>query len=145
MALTHHLAAGVIIIRNDKILLVRDSNEWSLPKGTVEHGETFAETAVRECNEETGYRVQNVDTAFVVEFTSQQYGQYLQVYFFAEILGTSQVNDPDDDILEVKCVPVDKLRIYIKFRPWVIPAEIWLKEKKLSYHSFDLDKESFNV
>lgn len=31
-------------------------DDWSLPKGKLDHGETFAEAALREVEEETGHR-----------------------------------------------------------------------------------------
>jgi 8-oxo-dGTP pyrophosphatase MutT (NUDIX family) len=57
--LTH--AGGVVFRkRNDTIeyLLIQagtDANEWVLPKGHIELGESARETAVREVREETGY------------------------------------------------------------------------------------------
>jgi 8-oxo-dGTP pyrophosphatase MutT (NUDIX family) len=57
------LAAGGIVHRRTgkgqpRILLVHRPryDDWSLPKGKAEPGETDEETAVREVEEETGYR-----------------------------------------------------------------------------------------
>lgn len=49
--------AGGIVLDGNKILLVRKSAGWVLPKGHVEKGETIEQTAVRELLEETGYAV----------------------------------------------------------------------------------------
>lgn len=54
--------AGLMVLARDpegKILLVRraDSGSWALPGGTVEWGETFRTTAVRELREEAGAHV----------------------------------------------------------------------------------------
>ncbi|MFH5185130.1 NUDIX domain-containing protein [Paenibacillus sp. TAB 01] len=51
---SHLLAAGILIIKNKAVLLVRDKHGWSLPKGSCESGETFEVTATREAKEETG-------------------------------------------------------------------------------------------
>src|SRR6185369_12680983 len=52
-------AGGVVVrFRNDQpeILLIRDLdyNDWFLPKGHVEEGETLEQTALREIEEEAG-------------------------------------------------------------------------------------------
>ena len=51
-----------IIVRdeNDRILLIKtwlSGNEWSLPGGGVDRGETYEEAACRELREETGIEV----------------------------------------------------------------------------------------
>ncbi|EYB68234.1 NUDIX hydrolase [Deinococcus phoenicis] len=48
-------AGGVVLDAAGQVLLVRyRSGAWAFPKGHVEVGETFAQTAVREVHEETG-------------------------------------------------------------------------------------------
>ena len=55
----HAVSCGGVVIFRGKILLLYKSYKnkyegWVLPKGTVEKGETFGETAIREVREETG-------------------------------------------------------------------------------------------
>ena len=49
---------GVVIFRGKILLLYKNfrnrSEGWVLPKGTIERGETYQETALREVKEETG-------------------------------------------------------------------------------------------
>ena len=52
-----YLAAGGVVIHNDQVLVLyrRARNEVRLPKGHVEPGESTAEAALRETEEESGY------------------------------------------------------------------------------------------
>jgi 8-oxo-dGTP pyrophosphatase MutT (NUDIX family) len=49
-------AAGGVVVRDGRVLLVHREryDDWSLPKGKLEVGETSAEAALREVREETG-------------------------------------------------------------------------------------------
>jgi 8-oxo-dGTP pyrophosphatase MutT (NUDIX family) len=59
MAKSLIMAAGGILQQDGRILLVRRPryNDWSLPKGKVDSGETPLKAAIREVREETGYTV----------------------------------------------------------------------------------------
>ncbi len=63
--MTHNLASGIVIVKADEVLLVRDKHGWSLPNGSTESGETFFETAKRECFEETGLYIDVGQVAFI--------------------------------------------------------------------------------
>lgn len=47
-------AAGGLVHKDDDMLLIHRNNHWDMAKGKVEKGETLAEAAVREVEEETG-------------------------------------------------------------------------------------------
>jgi hypothetical protein len=62
MSLPHRIAAGAIVVRDDRILLVRHSDPAGgtflvAPGGGVLEDESVADAAVRETFEETGVRV----------------------------------------------------------------------------------------
>lgn len=60
MALYMHTpSAGGIVMHEGKVLVITSQLRGSvdLPKGTIEPGESIEETALREVEEETGYRV----------------------------------------------------------------------------------------
>lgn len=119
----------------------------TLPKGSTEKGETFLETAKRETNEETGLDIEVNNVAFITEYKTKEYGQYLQVYYSGNVSNWDELtlNDPDNDISEIKFVPFHEVSDYIKFRPWIIPIEDWLRERSLRYYSFDLDTDGFEI
>jgi ADP-ribose pyrophosphatase YjhB (NUDIX family) len=59
----HKVAAGVLVERDGKVLLVRRcmgprQGTWSFPAGFIEFGEDPADAAARECREETGLEVE---------------------------------------------------------------------------------------
>lgn len=142
--MTHKLAAGIIVLDGDKILLVKDDKGWGLPKGGTEPGETFKQSAIREGTEETGYKIEAKEVAFVTEFTSSKYGSYLQVYYTGEIIGRS-LQELDPDIITVEFIPTHKLREYIKFNPWILSLERWLGKRQLGYYFFDLDEIGYTL
>ncbi len=53
-------AASTLLVRNKKIILIEDKKTekdrwlWNCPGGMIESGETTAQAAARECEEETG-------------------------------------------------------------------------------------------
>lgn len=145
--LTHKLAAGVVVIKDNQVLLVKQKSGWGLPKGSTEEGEFFYEAARRECLEETGLNINLDEVAFITEFRSKQFGQYLQVYYTGTVSEKihSNTNDPDQDILEVKFVPINEIQSYIKFIPWIRSLETWLGDRKLNYFCYDLDKLGYEI
>ncbi|CAA9268212.1 MAG: hypothetical protein AVDCRST_MAG77-3775 [uncultured Chloroflexi bacterium] len=58
--ITWSLRANVLVVRDGKVLMVRQlpqwGGRWELPGGGVEVDEALVEGAARECHEETGYR-----------------------------------------------------------------------------------------
>ncbi len=56
-------SVGTVVLRGDKVLLVRRGQEpskgkWSIPGGVMELGETIQETARREVREECGVQIE---------------------------------------------------------------------------------------
>ena len=53
-------AAGGVLIRDGRVALVHrpNSEDWTLPKGKLDRGESFEEAALREVEEETGLRAE---------------------------------------------------------------------------------------
>jgi 8-oxo-dGTP diphosphatase len=51
-------AAGGVVVRDRKVLLVHRPryDDWTLPKGKLDPGESFEDAALREVEEETGLR-----------------------------------------------------------------------------------------
>jgi 8-oxo-dGTP diphosphatase len=64
-------AAGGIVVRDGRVLLVHRPkyDDWSLPKGKLEHGEDWPEAAAREVEEETGLRCEPGDEVGRTHYT----------------------------------------------------------------------------
>jgi 8-oxo-dGTP diphosphatase len=58
MAVSEVEAAGGAVVRDGRVAVVHRPkyDDWSLPKGKLDPGESFEEAAVREVEEETGLR-----------------------------------------------------------------------------------------
>lgn len=70
--------AFVYLQKNNKILLLQEGGRlanglWCLPGGHVDEGETFAEAAVREAVEESGYQVSLDKIIYQSIITSTEY------------------------------------------------------------------------
>jgi len=105
-------AAGVVVLRNQEtspeVLIVHrpHRSDWSLPKGKVDPGESLLETAVRECAEETGLNV-----ALRAPLPQQSYialGRPKTVDYWIGIIRTDEGFAPDEEIDEIRWVPVDR-------------------------------------
>ena len=88
-------SSGAVTVNPEgRILLLRRADEetWGLPKGTVEQGESLAETAIREVQEETGLRVKLLDPLMEVRYSfywppdGMNYDKRV-AYFLAEPVG----------------------------------------------------------
>ncbi|MDP6823683.1 MAG: NUDIX hydrolase [Dehalococcoidia bacterium] len=76
----HRIRAGVIITRDDSILLVQSDSDlglkWWTPGGRVEGAETWAECATRETFEETGLKIEIGRLAYVYEIVTPENGTH---------------------------------------------------------------------
>ena len=89
-------ASAIVADENGRILLQRrsDNDLWALPGGTMEVGETIAETAVRETREETGLEVSPdyivgiyTNPHHVVAFSNGEVRQQFSLCFACKLVG----------------------------------------------------------
>jgi 8-oxo-dGTP diphosphatase len=97
-------AAGVVIVENGSVLLVRRRYEpfeglWSIPSGFVEIDEDVRATAVREALEETGLAVE-LDSLLAVEtcFDDPRGNTLLVLYRAHRTGGTPTAGDDAEDV-----------------------------------------------
>jgi len=113
-------AAGGLVVRDGRVLVVHRPkyDDWTFPKGKLEAGETDEECALREVEEETGFRC-----ALGPELTSTSYidrkGRPKEVRYWVMTVEDGEFAPTDE---------VDELR-------WVTPSQArWLL-------SYDRDRD----
>ncbi|MGD2158973.1 MAG: NUDIX hydrolase [Anaerolineales bacterium] len=98
------VAAAVLVVKNEKILLVRRKNTpkrglWTLPAGFVDAGEDPALAAERECLEETGLDVKVVELLDVLYGQEHPNGAHIVIVYKGKIKsGELQAGDDADRV-----------------------------------------------
>jgi len=89
-------SSSIVADDSGRILLQKrsDSGNWALPGGTMDIGETFAQSAVREVKEETGFDVQidriigiYSDPRHVFEYDDDEVRQEFNICLACTIIG----------------------------------------------------------
>ena len=104
------LAAGGIVLRRERTPLIavvrlRKRNEWVLPKGKLDDGETPRAAAEREVIEETGHDVSVHE--FLGTLVYESGGRSKVVHYWRMETGGAQAHDLMDDVRAVDWLPLD--------------------------------------
>jgi ADP-ribose pyrophosphatase YjhB (NUDIX family) len=88
----HKVAAGVLVVHDDKVLLVRRrmnprQGMWTFPAGFVDFDEDPAEAAVRECREETGLEVEVTGLLDLIAGREHARGADIVIVYCARLVG----------------------------------------------------------
>lgn len=100
---------------NFEILIVsarKYPGQWVFPVGTVEQGESFEEAAVRECEEESGYKVE-IDKEIDTFILDSKGAPAKFVFFLGSVTGENKIWEDDrercwcklDDIISAVARP----------------------------------------
>ena len=120
-------AAGGVVVRGGQVALVHRPryDDWTLPKGKLDPGESFEEAAVREVEEETG-----VHAHLVRELppTTYRVGDRPKIvrYWLMEVDDDGPFV-PNDETDELRWVPLDEARqllTYDRDRDLLAEAEL---------------------
>ena len=95
-----NFGVGIAILSGDKVLLTKreDFEVWCLPGGSVEDGETLAQTALREAREETGLEVRIERLVGIYSNPNWRNGGSHEIVFAASPVGGALSPDPREVI-----------------------------------------------
>jgi len=147
MKTRYYVAAGGLVVRAGQLLLLHKhrQNEFVLPKGHVEDGETLEQTAVRETREETGYAhvrvLHNLGTLQAKFVYQQRLTVRDETYFLMQLLDEARAapSDYDDALHDAETflqlwVPVEAAAARLTFEPartFAARAADWLRANPL--------------
>jgi 8-oxo-dGTP pyrophosphatase MutT (NUDIX family) len=66
----YRVAARVLVVNNDRVLLVKETDDgwWALPGGGIDHGEAIEQAVTREIEEELGVSADEVQSDFEIVY-----------------------------------------------------------------------------
>lgn len=111
----HPGGVGVILLKDDKILLVSqyrhaiEKETLEIPAGKLEYGEDPMECGLRELNEETGYTCKKMEPIFSFVSTPGFCNERIWIYkaIEPELAQVKFDQDPDEDIHQI-WIDIDK-------------------------------------
>jgi 8-oxo-dGTP diphosphatase len=111
MARTPVMAAGGIVLRREQtplfaVVRLRKRNEWVLPKGKLDDGETPRAAAEREAMEETGHAVSVHE--FLGTLVYESNGRSKVVHYWRMEAGGEPVRELMHDVKAVDWLPLDR-------------------------------------
>ena len=118
-------AAGAILWREEKgkllVALIHRNrhNDWSFPKGKVDPGETFPQTAVREIVEETGLRVKLGVKLPRAEYKVPAGEKKIVHYWAARVTDKALAESsfkPSEEVASVDWLPPDKAKELLSYK-----------------------------
>ncbi len=99
------VAAAVVVEHDGKILLTRRVNDpqrglWTVPGGFVDAGEDPRAAAVRECEEETGLKVEVTELLDVIAGREHTRGASFVIFYRGRVIGGALAAHDDADAVQ---------------------------------------------
>lgn len=112
-------SCGCIIIKDNKVLLVKGSSFWGFPKGHVEENETELQTALRETKEEVGLDVKiDEDKRYEVRYIVNDRNIDKTVILFLATPINTEVKKQDEEISETMWCEFSNVLNVLSFEEW---------------------------
>jgi phosphohistidine phosphatase SixA/8-oxo-dGTP pyrophosphatase MutT (NUDIX family) len=108
-------AAGTILIRSGEVLLVHRPryDDWSFPKGKVDGAELLSLTAIRECEEETGF-LAVLGPNLGIDRYETSLGKKEVHYWRAHVLEDLGFA-PDEEVDKIAWIPFDQVAQHLTY------------------------------
>jgi 8-oxo-dGTP diphosphatase len=102
-------AAGGLVVRDGRVCVVHRPryDDWTLPKGKLDDGETFEAAALREVWEETGLRCRLAEELEPVRYRDHRDRPKLVRYWLMEVERDDGF-EPNDEVDEVRFASVEE-------------------------------------
>ena len=122
-------AAAILAFENDQIILVKQFRYplgyvLEIPAGIVQNHETPKQCAVRELEEETGYKAKNVKHLMKIYPMLGYNSQFIDCFVSTDIKNSGKIKLDDEEFLTVTKISFKKLLSMIKNKEIVEPRTI---------------------
>ncbi|HLU15623.1 MAG TPA: NUDIX hydrolase [Burkholderiaceae bacterium] len=140
---------GVLPIWEGKVLLCRRAiepryNTWTLPAGFMELGETTAQGAMRETQEEAGAQIELGSLYTIIDVP---HAEQVHFYYLARVLSPELYPGPESleaAFFAVEDIPWSRLA----FRTVVTTLEHYIRDRETGVfpiHHYDIEQVSYNT
>jgi 8-oxo-dGTP diphosphatase len=108
-------AAGGVVMRDGRVAVVHRPryDDWSLPKGKLDDGETWEQAALREVREEIGLRCRLGRELDAVHYTDHKGRPKTVRYWLMEVEGGDF--EPNDEVDEMRWASPDEARALLSY------------------------------
>ncbi len=110
-------AAGGVVLHENRVLLVHRPryDDWTLPKGKLDRGESFEDAALREVLEETGLRCTLGRELPGTEYRDRKDRAKVVRYWLMALDSELGAFEPNDEVDEVRWMEVEEAAVKLTY------------------------------